>query len=149
MLNATVQNLRAATILHLRGQIVIGNECSILQEAAIAQAHAETMVIDLAHVDRVDAGGLGVLVGLREWARSRGVRLKLMNAINGVAQVLELTRLDHVFEFYSAHDLICLLNDSIEASRAPNGAESAGATFQFPLGELSKSMPLLAPEYGD
>ena len=57
----------------------------------------------------IDAGGLGVLLGLREWARSNAIMFKLMNAGNKVEQVLELTRLDRVFESCSVRDLFCLL----------------------------------------
>jgi hypothetical protein len=68
------------------------------------------VVLDLAQVDRVDAGGLGVLLGLREWTRFRAIRFKLMNVMNRVLQVLELTKLDRVFEFCSVKDLFYLLH---------------------------------------
>jgi len=109
MLNATVQKLGDATILHFKGRIVIGDACLILRNAVLGQAHSRMLVLDLAQVDRIDAGGLGVLLGLREWARSNVIMFKLMNAGNKVEQVLELTRLDRVFESCSVRDLFCLL----------------------------------------
>jgi anti-anti-sigma factor len=110
MLNATVQKLGDATILHFKGRIVIGDACSILRNAVLGQAHSRMLILDLAQVDRIDAGGLGVLLGLREWARSNAIMFKLMNARNKVEQVFELTRLDRVFESCSVRDLFCLLH---------------------------------------
>jgi hypothetical protein len=67
-------------------------------------------VLDLAHVDGIDACGLGVLLGVREWARANAIRFKLMNAMNKVERILELTRLDRVFEFCSVRDWLFLLH---------------------------------------
>ncbi len=92
MLNATVQKLGDATILHFKGRIVIGDACLILRNAVLGQAHSRMLVLDLA-----------------EWARSNAIMFKLMNAGNKVEQVLELTRLDRVFESCSVRDLFCLL----------------------------------------
>jgi len=68
------------------------------------------LVIDLARVERIDAGGLGVLLGLRESARSRAITVKLMNATKRVEEILELTHLQSVFEFCSVRELFCLLH---------------------------------------
>jgi hypothetical protein len=68
------------------------------------------MVIDLARVERIDAGGLGVLLGLRESARSGAITFKLMNATKRVEEILELTHLQRVFEFCSVRELFCLLH---------------------------------------
>jgi hypothetical protein len=67
-------------------------------------------VIDLARVDRIDAGGLGVLLGLRESACSSAIMFKLMNATKRVEEILELTHLERVFEFCSVRELFCLLH---------------------------------------
>jgi hypothetical protein len=68
------------------------------------------LVIDLARVERSDAGGLGVLLGLREAASSRAITFKLMNATKRVEEILELTHLQSVFEFCSVWELLCLLH---------------------------------------
>jgi len=68
------------------------------------------VVIDLARVERIDAGGLGILLGLRESARSRAIMFKLMNATKWVEEILELTHLQTVFEFCSVRELFCLLH---------------------------------------
>jgi anti-sigma B factor antagonist len=109
MLNVTVQTLGDTTVLRCHGRIVIGDACAILRNAVLGQTHIRMLVLDLAQVDRIDAGGLGVLLRLRKWARSNAIRLRLMNVMNQVEQVLELTKLDRVFEFCSVRDMFQLL----------------------------------------
>jgi anti-anti-sigma factor len=110
MLNATVQKLGDATILHFQGRIVIGDACSILRDVVLGQGDSRMLVLDLAQVDRIDAAGLGVLLGLRQWAGSNAITFKLLNVMNKVGQLFELTGLDRVFEFCSVRDLLWLLH---------------------------------------
>ena len=110
MLNVTVQNLGNATVLHCKGRIVLGDACSTLPKAVISQAQSAVLVLDLAQVDRIDAGGLGTLLKLREWAEADSRSFKLMNVPKTVEQILELTNLRRVFEFCSVPDLLCLLH---------------------------------------
>jgi anti-anti-sigma factor len=123
MLNATVQKLGDSTILRCQGRIVIGDAYAILRNAVLSQAPTSMLVLDLAQVDRVDAGGLGVLLGLREWADSHAIRLRLMNVMHQVEHVLELTKLDRVFEFCSVRDMFRLLHPA--AAMAPCSADQA------------------------
>jgi anti-anti-sigma factor len=110
MLNATAQKLGDCTVLRCQGRIVIGDAYAILRNAVLRQTHTTTLILDLAQVDRIDAGGLGVLLGLREWAYSQAIRFLLMNVMNRVEHVLELTKLDRVFEFCSVEDMLQLLH---------------------------------------
>src|SRR3974390_1218847 len=73
--------------------------------------HSSTnlVVLDLAGVRRVDAGGLGMLLGLREWAEDNSIQFKLMNVMPKVQRILKLTKLDRVFEFWSVRDMFDLL----------------------------------------
>jgi anti-anti-sigma factor len=110
MLNATAQKLGDSTVLRCQGRIVIGDAYAILRNAVLRQIHTRTLILDLAQVDRIDAGGLGVLLGLREWAYSHAIRFQLMNVTNQVKHVLELTKLDRVLEFCSVEDMLQLLH---------------------------------------
>jgi anti-anti-sigma factor len=109
MLNATVQKLADTTVIRCQGRIVVGEAYAVLRNAVLSQIHTRMLVLDLAQVDRIDAGGLGVLLGLREWAHSNAIRLRLMNVMSQIEQVLELTKLDRVFEFCSVRDMFYLL----------------------------------------
>ena len=91
MLKITVQKLGDTSLLRCHGRIVAGDAGSILRNAVLSQRHTRMLVIDLARVERIDAGGLGVLLGLRESARSTATMFKLMNATKRVEEILELT----------------------------------------------------------
>jgi anti-anti-sigma factor len=123
MLNATVQKFGDTTVLRCQGRIVVGDDHAILRNAVLSQTCTRMLVVDLAQVNRIDAGGLGVLLGLRQWAHSHAIRLRLMNVMNQVEQVLQLTKLDRVFEFCSVRDMFCLLHP--EAAMAPRSVEPA------------------------
>src|SRR5277367_2191113 len=106
MLNAIAQKLGDSTVLRCQGRIVVGDAYEILRNAVLRQTHTRRLILDLAQVDRIDAGGLGVLLGLREWAYSHAIRFQLMNVMHKVELVLELTKLNLVFEFCSVGDML-------------------------------------------
>ena len=54
--------------------------------------------VDLAQTTFVDSCGLGALIGLHKAALSRKGKLVLLNPQPSIEQILELTRLDGVFE---------------------------------------------------
>jgi anti-sigma B factor antagonist len=123
MLNATSQKLGDSTVLRCQGRIVIGDAYATLRNAVLSQTHTRTLILDLAQVDRIDAGGLGVLLDLREWACSHAIRFQLMNVMNQVEHVLELTKLDRVLEFCSVADMLQLLH--FAAGIAPRSVDRA------------------------
>src|SRR4029077_1449663 len=110
MLNATSQKLGGSTVLRCQGRIVIGDAYAILRNAVLRQTHTRILILDLAQVACSAAGGLGVVLGLREWACSHAIRFQLMNVTNQVEHVLELTKLDRVLEFCSVEDMLQLLH---------------------------------------
>jgi anti-sigma B factor antagonist len=117
MLNATAQKLGDSTVVRCQGRIVIGDAYRILSNAVLRQTHTRTLVLDLAQVDRIDAGGLGVLLDLREWAYSHAIRFRLMNVMHHVELVLELTKLDRIFEFCSVEDMLDMLCPAVLMAR--------------------------------
>ena len=54
--------------------------------------------VDLSQTTFVDSSGLGALVALHKTAINRQGRLSLLNPTPPVQQILELTRLDGIFE---------------------------------------------------
>ncbi len=109
MLRVTIQQLGNTSVLRCEGRIVIGSTHSSLRNAVLSQREARKVFLDMARVERIDAGGLGVLLGLREWALAHAVCFKLMNVTKNVDQILELTNLQGAFEFCSVPDLLCLM----------------------------------------
>ena len=88
----------------MQGQIVNG-ETKTLRKAVRSQSEAQsdisTVVLDLALVSVVDAGGLGVMLEMRTLVQAKGIGFKIMNVSKLVGRVLEVTRLDSVFEVTS------------------------------------------------
>ncbi len=100
MLKVHARNLGNVAFLCVQGQIVNG-QTETLRNAVHSQSDVSTVVLDLALVSTVDAGGLGVMLELREQVQSKGIGFKLMNVSELVGRVLEVTRLDSVFEVTS------------------------------------------------
>jgi anti-anti-sigma factor len=104
MLNLHAKNPGKVTILYLQGQIVNG-ETEVLRNAVLSLSESlpevSAVILDLARVTTVDAGGLGAMLALRHHAESEGIRFELMNVTKQVSMVLKLTRLDSVFEITS------------------------------------------------
>ena len=123
VLKIAVQNLGDIHVLRCHGRVVAGDAGSRLRNAVLSQRHSGMLVIDLARVDGIDAGGLGVLLGLRELAHSRAITFKLMNATKRVRGILEITHLWAVFEFCSVRELFCLLHRA--ASMPPCSADQS------------------------
>ncbi len=100
MLKVHARNLGNVAFLCMQGQIVNG-QTEVLRKAVYLQSDVSTVVLDLAQVSIVDAGGLGTMLELREQVQSKGIGFKLMNVSKLIGKVLEVTRLDSVFEVTS------------------------------------------------
>lgn len=105
MLKVHTQKVGNVTILRLQGRIVNG-ETTTLRNAVNSQSDVSAVVLDLARVSRVDAGGLGIMLELREQIQSKGIEFRLMNATKLIRQVLEITRLNSVFEITSEAEVL-------------------------------------------
>jgi anti-anti-sigma factor len=100
MLKVHAKKLGTVAVLCLQGQIVNG-ETEILRHAVQSLSEVRAIKLDLAGVTTVDAGGLGVMLALRERAETEGIRFELANVPKLVSRVLEITRLDSVFQISS------------------------------------------------
>jgi anti-anti-sigma factor len=92
-------------VLHLQGRIVNG-ETVLLRNAINSQVHVNSIVLNLALVNTIDAHGLGVMLELREQTKLKGISFKLMNVTKFVGHVLEITRLNTVFEVISQAEFL-------------------------------------------
>ena len=100
MLKVHAKNLGTVAVLCLQGQIVNG-ETEALRKTVHSVSGVSAVILDFARVTTVDAGGLGVMLELRELAESKGIRFELMNVTKQISKVLEVTRLDSVFQITS------------------------------------------------
>ena len=97
MLKVHVKKSGNVAILFLQGRIVNG-ETAIVRNAMNSLTEASTVVLDLGRVNAIDAHGLGVMLQLREEAETKGTEFRLVNVTQLVRRILEITRLDSVFE---------------------------------------------------
>ena len=109
MLKVHAKNLGAVAILCLQGRIVRG-EIAALRSAVHSQSRISALILDLARVSTIDAGGLGVMLELREQTQSKGIDFKLMNVTKLVSGVLEITRLNSVFEVTSGAEILAAVS---------------------------------------
>src|SRR5262245_26383081 len=101
MLKVQTTNSGNVGVLCVQGRIVRG-ETEVLRNAVLAQRNVSVVMLDLARVRAIDAGGLSLLLELRQYTESRGIEFRLKNVTKLVRQVLEMTRLDTVFQVTSA-----------------------------------------------
>jgi anti-anti-sigma factor len=100
MLGVMSENRGNTAILRCSGRIVAGLEAWTLYNTVISQQNKRVVVLDLTRVSRIDAGGLGVLVSLRRWARVAGVKLRVIPS-KAVEELLDLAGLRPLFEIRS------------------------------------------------
>jgi anti-anti-sigma factor len=115
MLKVHAKNLGTVAILCLQGRIVRG-ETAALRNAVQAQSSVGAVILDLARVSTIDAGGLGVMLELREQSQAKGIDLKLMNVTKLVNRVLEITRLNSVFQVTSEAEVLSTVSCGRQAS---------------------------------
>ncbi len=97
MLRVMTENRGNAAIFRCSGRIVAGEEPWALYNHVISQRGKGVVVLDLTGVSRIDAGGLGVLVTLRAWAQTAGVKLRLIPS-KAVEELLDLAALRPLFQ---------------------------------------------------
>jgi anti-anti-sigma factor len=112
MLKVQIERLRRMVLLHVHGAMIVGGGLDAFQESAVTVSNASVIVIDLAGVSRIDAAGVGVLLKLREQTEAAGQEFRLMNVTTLVRQVLEISRLDSVFEVWASSDVASASSDS-------------------------------------
>jgi anti-anti-sigma factor len=127
MLKVYARNLGKVAFLCMQGQIVNG-ETETLRQAVRSQSEPQwgvrTVVLDLSRVNVVDGRGLGAMLELREQVQAKGIGFKLMNVSKLVGRVLEVTRLDSVFEVTSGVEFFPAVSPrpSASAMRLPSCA---------------------------
>ena len=117
MLKVHAKNLGNVVILCLQGRIVRG-ETEALRNAVRSVSDVSGVILDLARVTTVDARGLGVMLELRQEAEAKGIRFELMNITKLVGRVLEVSRLDSVFQMTSGVEFVPAVSRGRRASVA-------------------------------
>lgn len=109
-----IEQMHDIAVVRCSGRLVRGTTLDEFQSRLERLDTARIMVLDLCGVEQVDAGGIGVLLELRRWARQHSAQVKLVNPSPFVRRVLDATHLSSIFEISSLEQALCIL-------RAPNG----------------------------
>lgn len=112
-----IEQLHDIAIVRCSGRLVRGQALEDFRRRIEKMEQARVLVLDLSEVEQLDAGGLGVLLQLRYWARQHSVQMKLVNPSPFVRRILEATRLTDVFEISSLEEALVILRERENPSR--------------------------------
>ena len=104
---AAVRKIGDVAIVDLSGQFTIEKAPGLIRRtvADVLESGTRNILMNLAQVNYMDsAAGIGELASSYSSAVHRGARLKLLHAGRNVCHVLQLTRLDTIFEMYIDED---------------------------------------------
>ena len=89
------------TVVDCEGRIVFGEESISLRDKVKAiLPNSRKIVLNLASVNYIDSGGIGILVSLFTSARNAGGDIKLANLTKRVGDLLQITKLLTVFDVF-------------------------------------------------
>jgi anti-sigma B factor antagonist len=92
------QDVSGVTVVHVDGQLIIGNrqELKELIQAAVERGERRILV-DFSETGYIDSSGLGALVSVAKRVREAGGELRLSGLNEDLRALFELTKLDTLF----------------------------------------------------
>ncbi len=105
-LNITMEQTGDVGVLQCAGRLVRGEALHLLKDAVTSLSRLRVVLLDLAEVEMLDGGGLGLLVFLHNWAHATGIQLKLVNPSSLALEMLMRTRLTSVLHVSSMDDVV-------------------------------------------
>ncbi len=93
---------RGVTVLALQGRITMGEGDIALREAVsdLLETGTRNILIDLGKVTFIDSFGIGQLIGCFVTVTNQGGLLKLCELSSRMSSILQITKLNTVFEVY-------------------------------------------------
>jgi len=90
------------TIMSVQGDLVIGDPEATFKRTVtrLLEEGKVNLLVDLSEVGFLDSSGLGALVRAMTNSQKEGGQTKLLNAGPQVRRLLEMTKLDSVFEIH-------------------------------------------------
>jgi anti-sigma B factor antagonist len=101
-MKATVRKLGKVSVLDISGKITIGEGDVLLREKVteLLDAGENRIVLNLEKVKYMDSAGIGELVACYKRAKEKDGNVKLLNPSGKVYDLLQLTKLEEVFDTY-------------------------------------------------
>lgn len=111
-LDIRIEQAGEVAVLQCAGRIVRGKPLQLLKNAVTSLRQMRVIVLDLAAVEMLDCGGLGMLVSLQGWSRNNGIQLKLVDPSNFARKMFQQTGLTCVLHISSVGDAVDVLCES-------------------------------------
>jgi anti-sigma B factor antagonist len=88
------------SVVDLSGKITIGEGDVVLRETVenLLKEGRTKLLLNLARISYMDSAGIGELVACYKRSRDKGGQLKLLNPSGKVYDLLQLTKLEEIFE---------------------------------------------------
>lgn len=101
-MKATVRKLGRVAIVDIVGKITIGEGDVMLREKVheLLDAGENRILLNLEKVKYMDSAGIGELVACYKRAKEKDGTVKLLNPSGKVYDLLQLTKLEEVFDTY-------------------------------------------------
>jgi anti-sigma B factor antagonist len=101
-MKATVRDIGKVTVVDLSGKITIGEGDVVLRERVteLLEGGKQNILLNLSKVSYMDSAGIGELVACYKRAKEKSGIVKLLNPSGKVYDLLQLTKLEEVFETY-------------------------------------------------
>lgn len=102
-MKATVRDIGKVAVLDLSGKITIGEGDVVLREKVteLLDAGRLHVLLNLGKVSYMDSAGIGELVACYKRAKEKSGTVKLLNPTGKVYDLLQLTKLEEVFETFA------------------------------------------------
>lgn len=90
------------SVVDLSGKITIGEGDVVLRETVetLLKEGRSKLVLNLSRISYMDSAGIGELVACYKRSREKGGQLKLLNPSGKVYDLLQLTKLEEIFETF-------------------------------------------------
>jgi anti-sigma B factor antagonist len=90
------------TVVDLRGRVLINNGDILLRDTLgkLLESGRRQILLNMADVGYMDSSGIGEMVAGYRLATDSGGQLKLLGCTAKLTELLEMTRLNRVFETY-------------------------------------------------
>ena len=101
-MKANVRQVGKVSVVDLSGKITIGEGDVILRERVteLLEGGNQNILLNLEKVSYMDSAGIGELVACYKRAKEKDGTVKLLNPTGKVFDLLQLTKLEEVFETF-------------------------------------------------
>lgn len=100
----TEKESNGVTVIEIRGKILMGEGDIAIKKKIdeLVAKGSKHLILDLAEVPYIDSSGLGELIRCYTSMRKAGGTLKLANLTDRIVDLLTITKLVTVFEYYKS-----------------------------------------------